>query len=274
MKRSRTLNGAVPVIPILLFTAASIPGNAQILNGSFETGDFAGWNTTGFTAAEQYTSAQTADGNFASFEIHPTQGNFEALAATDYFGNSNPVAPATLETFLGLNSGSLSNIANAAVAGDFVDDGSAFKQTFSVAAASTLSFDWNFLTNETLAPINNDYGFYTLDSSVTELADAGNRQFFSVPGGNAAPYAAETGWSTVSLTLSPGTYTLGFGAVNIDDNTISSGLLIDNVTLTGTTATTPEPGTLARLISVGVTGLLASMRRRRHWKQALLSGRA
>src|SRR5579871_1907070 len=245
MKRSGYPGKAAPIIPILLFLVTSLPAHAQVMNGSFETGDFTGWTTTGFTAIEQDTTAPTADGNFASFEIHPTSGNFEVLAATDFFGVSNPVSPTALETFLGLNSGSLNAIASAAIAGDVVDDGSAFKQTLVVTSTSRLSFDWNFLTNETLAPINNDYGFYTLGSMVTELADAQNSLFFAVPGGIDAPYVAETGWSTVSMTLAPGTYTLGFGAVNINDNTVSSGLLVDNVTLTGVASTTPEPGAVA-----------------------------
>ena len=229
--------------------------HAQIINGSFETGNLTGWISSGYTAVEKSTAGPTADGHYASFQITPTAGTFLALAGTDHFGGvtPNPSSAAKLETFLGLTNGTLNTIANP----DSAIEGSAFKQTFNATAGQILSFDWNFATSETTAPINNDYGFYTLNGTAFKLADT-NSSLSSIPGGLSAPYDQDTGFATRTITIpTNGAYTLGFGAVNVNDNSISSAILVDNVTLSsGGTPNVPEPGSVALLVGAGITGLL------------------
>ncbi len=235
--------------------------NAQVGNGSFESNDFTNWTTTGYTATQQFTTTPTADGHYDSFQITPTDGTYLGLASTYHFGGTepDPVSASSLESFLGLSAGTLNGLANP----DSAIEGSGFKQTFHANAGERLSFDWDFATGETTDPINNDFGFYTLNGVAFKLADTGS-SLSSVPGGASAAYDKHTGFATATITL-PGTgnYTLGFGAVNVADNTISSALLIDNVHLGAGTvsAATPEPGSLSLLIGAGIGGLLL---RRRH----------
>jgi hypothetical protein len=256
---------AVVAAAIAIVCAASIsPAHAQIVNGSFGTGDLTGWSATGFTAVESYSTGPTADGYFASFQINPSTGTYEALAATDYLDPvaPDPVSGASLESFAGLASGSLGAVASP----DTADDGSAIKQTFTVSSAGNLSFDYDFLTNEIYPPVNNDFAFYALgsgtDMTPIKLADT-NSTLVPVPGGLSAPYAAQTGFQSVSVALGPGTYTLALGAVNANDDTVSSCILVDNVAFSGSTPPppTPEPGAFA-LAGSGALAAAAALRRR------------
>ncbi len=243
---------------IVACAAIVSPVHAQIANGNFATGNLTGWNSTGFTAVEQYTTSATSDGYYASFEISPPSGTYQAVAATDYL---DPVAPdpvpeATIETFAELSSGSLGTLASP----DTVDDGSAISQTFTASRNGQLSFEFNFVTNEIYAPVNNDFAFYSISTgsgaTPIKLADTTNATL-AVPGGLSAPYAAQTGYQKVSVLLNAGDYTLAFGAVNVNDPTVSSAILIDNVVFNPA----PAPGAL----SVAASGSLlaaAALRRR------------
>ena len=239
-----------------LFLAGS--AHAQVANGGFETGNLTGWVSSGFTAVEQSKVNPTSDGHYASFQINPTQGTYLALAGTDHFGGitPNPATTAALETFLSLPGGTLNTIANP----DTAFEGSAFKQTFHASAGDIVSFDWDFATSETSAPINNDFGFYTLNGTAIKLADT-NSTLSAIPGSLTAPYDQHTGFSTRTFMIpTNGSYTLGFGAVNANDDNISSALLVDNVHIGagggGGTPAVPEPGSVALLFGAGIGSLL------------------
>jgi hypothetical protein len=123
------------------------PGNPP--NGSFETGDFSSWDTAGSTSIET-----------AEFGVGPTDGTYQALLTNGYSSMSD----ADLETFLGLAEGSLDGLGN----GD-ATEGSAIKQTIAVQAGDTLTFDWDFLTNEGMSSYFNDFAFVSVapDTSST-----------------------------------------------------------------------------------------------------------
>ena len=150
----------IGVIVFLHVLAPSIAG-AQIINGGFETGSLIqGWSSFG----DALVDTRLLGGSI------PTEGAYQALLTTltlsaDFtpgLSFSDAVSASALEGFLGLGSGSLSG--NGAV------EGSAILQVFNANAGDTISFDWNFLTDEPEAP--GDFAFVVIDQTITVLADA------------------------------------------------------------------------------------------------------
>ncbi|MCA2574950.1 MAG: PEP-CTERM sorting domain-containing protein, partial [Microcystis sp. M41BS1] len=131
---------------------------AAIVNGSFETGNFSDWNTTGQTSVET-----------SSFKVTPANGSYQAVLQTCVFvgacDDNQPLTNASnLESFLSLSSNQLSNL--------FVTEGSAIKQTITANAGDILSFSWNFLTDEDAADVDyRDFAFFTLNNTLYSLAD-------------------------------------------------------------------------------------------------------
>lgn len=192
--------------------------NGSIPNGSFERGNFTGWSTVGH-----------ADIQMLDYGVFPTDGAFQALITTE----SETVPGTEFESRLGLKPGTLSTIYSGTI-----DEGSALQLTFNAQAGDTLTFDWNFLTNELesdLVGSNNDFSFAVLQSFgvgqqplVSELAD-----IHEVPNTSRTMFTNESGYKTFSTTINTsGTYTLSVGAVNIDDPLFDSVLLLDNFQLT------------------------------------------
>ncbi|HEY9830379.1 MAG TPA: S8 family serine peptidase [Stenomitos sp.] len=178
-----------------------------VSNGSFETGNFTGWTTQGNTNIKTTYSG-----------INPTQGSYQALITN----GGGSVSDANLESFLGLSAGTLDGMGN----GD-VTEGSAIKlSTITVAAGTTLSFDWNFLTNESTPSSYNDFAFVSING-LKELADTSST--FVMPSGS----VKQTGYKQFSYTFTTaGTYTIGLGVVDEGDGTVDSSLLVDNFSLT------------------------------------------
>ncbi|MDZ8225130.1 MULTISPECIES: hypothetical protein [unclassified Nostoc] len=198
------------------FTLPTSPTNSTLLNGGFETGNFAGWTTLG------ESSIQTS-----AFGSSPTEGGFEALLST----GGATFADSILEEFLGLDSGSLDQIAKQSTGINEATEGSAIQQTFTAKAGDILSFDWNFLHNidiPQLPGIFNDFAFVSIDS-VSALANATSSLLMT----SRTPFSQESGFQTFSFTIpTTGQYSLGIGVVDVGDRTVDSGLLVDNVTLT------------------------------------------
>ena len=181
-------------------------------NGSFETGTFSAWRTVGDTNIE------TAD-----FGVTPPDGSFQALVTNGFSDSGGSVVDSDLEEFLNLAPGVLDGLGN----GD-VTEGSSIKQTFTANAGDILTFDWDFLTNEaTPEDVFNDFAFFSVIPFTLELADTREPIFFETL---ADGFNEETGYQTATVAISEaGTYTLSFGVVDVEDNIIDSGLLIDNV---------------------------------------------
>lgn len=219
---------------VVLLTSGMAPSvhAVSISNGGFETGDFTSWSTAGNTSVQDST-----------FGSGPVEGTYDALLTTGSdpdFGDPS-VSASDLETFLGLSSGSLDGLGNGTAT-----EGSAIKQTFSANAGDVLSFDWNFLSTESDSeePFN-DFAFVYL-VSLSTLTSVSSATFVS---SQSILFSQETGFKTFSITIpADGTYTLGLGVVDVEDNQVDSGLLVDKVTLS------PEPGTLL-LIGSGLIGL-------------------
>lgn len=216
----------------LLFVPSQI-AQAVTLNGSFETGDFDNWTITGQTSVED-----------SGLGVTPTDGDKQAALQT--FQDSTGIDASEIETFLGLSTGTLIN--------QGATEGSAIKQTVTANAGDTLSFSWNFLTDQDPDPTYNDLAFFTFNNDLTENANIPNMVSFS-------NLAQETGYQSFSYTISSaGTYTLGFGIVDRGDTTVNSALLVDDVQLQASAV--PEPMTI--LGSFAALGFIARFNKKRN----------
>lgn len=203
------------------------------VNGSFETGDFTGWETTGNTSIETF-----------GFGSGPTDGDFEALLST----GDPTVSDFAIENFLGLAVGSLD-----ALGTNDATVGSAIKQTFTAKAGDILTFDWNFLTNELTPTFFNDFAFVSI-AGVDILADTFSEFVTSL-----TSFSEETEFQTFSFTFdTAGTYTVGLGVADLVDTVVDSGLLVDNVDL----ESVPEPTSVLSLLSLVVLGTGSILRRK------------
>ena len=228
------------IAAIALLTDSSIV-LADVVNGSFETGSFTpGWTTLGDTSVQ--------DGNFG---IAPPEGTYQAVLQTSQ--NTTGATASNLESFLGLTTGTLTNMG--------ATEGSAIQQTIFAEAGSTLSFKWNFLTDQYPGdPTNNDFGFFTLSNNLTTLANTETPNVQSLY----SSFARETEYQSFTYTITAtNNYTLGFGVVDVGDTAVNSGLLVDDVQITPV----PEPMTI--LGSFAVVGLTAAFNKKRNTKYEL-----
>lgn len=228
----------------MALSSLTAPAQAfSVSNGSFETGSFTDWSTLS-SGNQTVVDNNTICGSATPCSGSPTDGTFAALLTTPGTANVS-----SLETFLGLTPGSL--IARS------VTGGSAISQTFTLDTAGTLSFNWNFLTSETLRTptANNDFASFFLTSEVS----LGNALNSSLVSSGTQFFDAETGFNSTSLQLSAGTYTLEFLVANSNDTSVQSGLLVDNVSF----QPVPEPTTMSWFGSTLALVISARVRRRK-----------
>jgi len=185
-------------------------GACGIANGGFEIGDFTGWETIGRTNIET-----------ARYGSGPTEGSKQALLDTFSEQTVNMVE---LARFLNIEVGDINNLGE-------VYEGSAIKTTFRVGIGDILMFDWNFLTKDFQSENYNDFAFFTLSPIGTNKL-ANTFSIFPISLRYLTDFEYQTGFQTYSYTFTTaGTYTLGFGVVDVGDGFAESGLLIDNVSL-------------------------------------------
>lgn len=188
---------------------------------------YTAWSTTGDTAVVDDVSFLTSA--FSDGTDDGTNQNNSTI---------NPVGLGDLETFVGLTSGGFS------AAGADVSEGSAMKQTFSVLAGETISFDWEFLTNET----SFDLAFIVLDGVFTELVNSSS----ATPGASYGYVNSLSGTYTSAAFAVDSTVTLAIGVADTGDFSTSSALRVPTIV--------PEPSASALFC---IAALLASTRRRR-----------
>lgn len=218
-------------LAIALILGSTEKVKATVLNSSFETGDFQSWSIGGQVTVEG-----------TEFGITPPDGTYQAVLET--LQDTINFTDSDLETFLGLEAGSLTTLG--------VTEGSAIKQTITLNAGDKISFSWNFLSDQDPQEADyNDFSFFVFNglTQIADTEDAINDNFFT-------RLSRETGYQTTSITVqTPGTYTLGFGVVDVDrtgngDTAVNSALLIDNITVTPV----PEPLTLLGVLTVSLFG--------------------
>ncbi len=247
----------------LLFIDAAQAFTVTLENAGFETTDLTSWNKIGdaaangtFTTVVPYAPnyqgvvttacpSGTPSGECVDTSGVSTSRNDDSPTTTGAYNVSGiePVSASveigSLQTFLGLSADTL-QIAreNGTITGTRTPkEGSAISQTFTADGSFTLTFNWNYLTNDG----NNtrfgdqDFGFVTIyDTSsdistrdITVLSDSSGS--ITTPGGT--EYTTEGTYApyTFSETFPAGTYNIGFGVVDVDGVDRSSALLIDEV---------------------------------------------
>jgi hypothetical protein len=217
-RRSALIAGTSGLIGIASVLSAN-PAQAAVVNGDFSNG-FNGWSTTGLT----FTANQRAQLTTAGVLLTKPQTE--------------------LESFLGLPGGTLDNVGN----GD-ARRGSAIKQEITAKAGDVLTFSWNFLTNEnTPSTRSNDFSFFTINGMFSELADT--TASFSQPSFPVSLFFRnQTGFQSISYQFATaGTYTLGFGVVDVGDALVASALQIDDVQVNSI----PTPALLPGLVGLGL----------------------
>lgn len=223
--RTRTKLGMAIGAVALLGVAAAQPAKAAITNGGFEGfPDFTGYSIIG--------NDTIVAGDFRTPPEGVQQALIDTAQANVTGGPGNPVTAAALETFLGLSAGSLTGLG--------ATNGSGIKQvSITGTAGDTITFKYNLFTQEPLTAGRNDFGFVTLDGTLVTLATATSATLappaVTGTGDNAGingfAGVRETGYLMGTIVLpTTGTFTLGFGAVNVGDTNGQTGLLVDAIT--------------------------------------------
>jgi hypothetical protein len=194
--------------------------------------------------------------------VAPQEGSNQFLITTIASGDGDGLTPVS-GTDAVLNSALQTFFFGTTLTGT---EGSGFLTSFTVAPGDTsLTFRYDFLTNESPAPFHNDFAFALLFNSSNTLI-GGVRTIITAttaqPGlsllsDQSGPFQFHTGYTTFAISLvglTPGTYTLGIGIEDRTTSDIPSGLLVDNITIV------PEPST----VGLGIAGavLLVALRRR------------
>jgi hypothetical protein len=188
------------------------------------------------------------------------------VAASAAFGGEvaraqSAVSESQLEVFLGLNQGDLTGLNNGPVVA-----GSAIMQSITVSAGATLSFDYDFLTNQPPPATNllsalDPFAFVT-QPALTDFADNYYNYPTPMPSAPAQTgFMYNTGYNSFTETFSmAGTYTLGIGVASVTDNTLTSGLLLDNFQLSGGSLVNGSFGTgdFTGWSTIGTTSIVTS----------------
>lgn len=278
-----TRRGGLVALAAFAAILYATPVSAQIINGSFESGDFTGFTRSGFiipaggpgTGGPNFTTFRTA-----SAAGTPRQDSNAVTAAQSggTFDGNGAAGPAILPT----NGGFLAFVSNLTSAGNQSLTGSSLSQTFTLPVGVTsLSFDVAFLNNDDAADLSsfNDFGGVSLTQGTTILAEynldldpGSGAQVHVSPGAARGGFENSTPWATGSFNVSGlsgqsvtlTAYSLQYG----EDNTIESRLLVDNIRLAGS-VTVPEPGSGA-LACVALIPIGFFLRR---WRERHLSHR-
>jgi len=248
---NRALSASLRVACGLFILAWAAFAQDTLQNGTFGTGDLTGWTAQG-TANVVLTQGGIVPPAVTS-QVEIASGH----DAGTLDGASNTFADvpfANLNSPLGLAAGAFAAALPAGYTAP--TNASAIYQTFTALAGATLSFNWNFATNEAI-PTPNDAAICTLlqpgatNALVVGLANSQTSSFTSA---GASPFLHMTGYQTVTTTLTTaGSYTLGFISLQTNDDRKSSATYINNVTLIGGSPG-PRPTPAPAAWSLGLLG--------------------
>ncbi len=151
---------------------------------------------------------------------------------------TDPLTTVSLEAFVGLSGGDF------LVAGYDISEGTAIKQTFGVLAGDSITFAWQYLTND----INFDLAFIVLNGVVSSLVDGSS----TLPGSSYGYSNTVSGTYTSAPFASDTTVTLSIGVADTGDFSTSSALRVTSII--------PEPSSLT-LVGLGLAGIVGFRRR-------------
>lgn len=278
---NRALSAGLRVACGLVAMVGAALSLGAINNGNFASGSLAGWSSLGgASAVGTLGNIVPTAGNLYQAQIGSGKDSADAGgggAAVGALGFNKPgaihrsslaarfkhpaaridfadVTVGTIETTLNLPTGAIA----AALPNDYPPTfGSVIYQSFSATAGTTLSFDWNYATNERI-PSQYDAALYSLQvganpAQVFELADSTQTGAVTVAGTAGNPFAFMTGYHTTSVVLpSTGTYTVGFISIQTEDDSAASATYVSNVQ--GGTSPPPQ-GPVPATWSLGLLGL-------------------
>jgi len=226
--------------------------NAGVVNGSFEN-FFNNWTQNG---------PNTATTGIAG--VTPTHLNRMAFISNGSGSLPLAVHGFIVDTNLGLASGTFAGAVQSAFPN--ATEGATFFQSFALGnpgETCSITFDWNFLTNETTTvgqPGNNDFAFFGLVDGGGNIVASGSVDVVgSTFIGASSPFAAQTGWQSASITGLTGgqNFSLVFGVFDAGNSLIDSGLLVDNIQC----QCVPEPSS-AMLLGLATVSAVGFRRRR------------
>jgi len=236
---------------LLTALVVSVQANADVVNGSFEN-FYNGWTAVGpNSAVTSVAGVNPTDGSRMSF-LNNGAGSLP-LGVHGFIIDSN----------LGLPAGSFSTLIQSVAPNS--TEGATLFQTFDLDDSTGLdceiTFDYNFLTNETLSVNrNNDFAFYSLFDGNGNLAAAGAVSVFtSTFVGASGAFASQTGWNTVTIGNLVGgqSYSLLFGVFDDVSTSVDSALLVDNIQVN----CVPEPSS-AMMLGLATMSTFGFRRRR------------
>lgn len=245
MHRTASFLAALALVATLSATAqasviASQPGSVTFINLQPVSPAFDGWNIAGDVSALDNqtllltTAYDAADDGGASAVV-----GSGAIPAQQSRG---------VEELAGLSVGGLDTTIDGVA--QLATEGSVASRTLWFQAGDTLSFRWQLLSNEDPLTGLPDLAFVSIGGQLVEL---GTPQIANLQG--ASGFQHGSGWQTFTHTFTDtGPVTLAnielaFGVVDRGDNSVSTALAIQGVTVTAV----PEPTTWGLLIS----GLMA-----------------
>jgi len=171
-----------------------------------------------------------------------------ALIGSANFVQAAAVSATDLETFFSLPADTLLGLGNGSPI-----EGSGLSRTFTAAAGDTLSFSYNFLTNEEIPSgldVVNDFAFVSITPGVVTVA----ADTFTPLVASTTVFPLESGYQTWSNVLTAGgAYTLQIGVVDVVDGDRDSALLLDNLLVAGSLLPNSsfEDGSFASFTTIG-----------------------
>jgi len=222
----------------LLALAPAAPATAMLI-GDFEGGSLDGWSVSGNGSAFGTTIG-----------ISPTEGSGMLLLGT--WGGSTP-DDGTLDAFLGFATGDIDTLSPS---GNPATEGSAVTLMLAASAGDVLSYDFNFLSSETLADASTYRDFFFSSIRVGEEGEMVRDDVLLMTRQPTASGAwSQSGWQSLEYTFTgTGTFRVAFGVVDVEDTAVSSAVMIDNI------RKTPEPST-GLMLGLGLAAI--ALRRRR-----------
>jgi len=201
---------------------------ADLTNGGFETGDYSGWDSIGYSQVVEASPL-----NLPGTSRGPTEGTHLAQLYSGRGGTGPWAYSYEIYSFTG-----------APREENYYLYGSAIKRKFYALAGTKVSFDWSFI----------NWGFYPYDDVSFMVW---NGQYVKLKSGlELPPYQADTGWQHMELTVATsGFQTISFGIVDHLLDAYHSELYLDNF------HAVPEPTSLAGL-ALGGLALIVRKRRR------------